>query len=408
LTSVEFKIKDFFYIIQIFIQFLIFFFSLFLRILLYFFVGFYFMHKNWALIDLIKLSFYNKVNDNLIFEIIDKYDSYEEFINASLPPKLNLIFNQGELFRSRKIKPEIEAEKQLELAQKFNYKIISFWDDEYPNYLKHIYGPPPYIFVRGQLKKSDNECIAMVGTRRCSSYGKIQTERFAEYFAQRDIVVVSGLAFGIDTFAHKATIKAGGATYAVIASGLDCLSPSTMQKNADEIVDNGGAIISTFKIGTKALPAFFLLRNRIISGLSKGVIVMESRLKGGALNTARFARDQNREVYAVPGNISNETSQGTNKLIADSLSKLALSPEYVFNDLSFQSSLNTTISDIKVIEFQSKSEELIYNTITQDPLHIDEIINLTELDTSTVMVDLLNLEFRNLIRQTAGRQYYKI
>lgn len=366
------------------------------------------MVKNWSSADLIKLSYFKGVSDNIIYEIVDLYESYEEFKNANLPAKLNLIFNQGELFRSSKVQPEIEVQKQIEICEKNDFKIITFWDDEYPYYLKHVYGPPPFLFVKGNLKKADNDCIAIVGTRRCSSYGKIQTERFAEYFSQRDIVVVSGLAFGIDTFAHKSTIKVGGTTYAVIASGLDSISPSTMQKNAEEIVESGGAIITTFKCKTKALPPYFLLRNRIISGISKAVLVVESRIKGGALNTARFARDQNREVYSLPGNVSNETSQGTNKLIADTLSKVALSPEYIYSDLGFENSLNTTINDIKKIDFQSESEEIIYNSITQEPIHIDELITKTEIDTSMVMVDLLNLEFRNLIRQTAGKQYYKI
>ena len=142
--------------------------------------------------------------------------------------------------------------------------------------------------------------------------------------------------------------------------------------------------------------------------MSKAVLVIESRYKGGALNTARFALDQNRDLYALPGNVSSETSDGTNKLIADSSAKAALSPEFVYLDLGFKNSFNITINDIKKVEFQSKSEEMIYNTLSQEPLHIDEIINITELETSIVMVDLLNLEFRNLIRQSAGKQYYKL
>lgn len=366
------------------------------------------MVKGWATEDILKLSFYKGVNDSLIYKIVDLYSSFDEFINAKLPPEINLILNQGELFQSSKFKPEDEVQKQFELCNNNNFKIISFWDDEYPKYLKHIYLPPPFIFVRGSIESLEKDCIAIVGTRRNSSYGRIQTERFAEYFAIRDIVVVSGLAYGIDTLAHKATIKAGGKTIAVIASGLDCVSPSTMEKNGEEIVETGGCVISTFKCGVRALPPYFLARNRIISGLSKAVLVIESRYKGGALNTARFALDQNRDLYALPGNVSSETSDGTNKLIADSSAKAALSPEFVYLDLGFKNSFNITINDIKKVEFQSKSEEMIYNTLSQEPLHIDEIINITELETSIVMVDLLNLEFRNLIRQSAGKQYYKL
>ena len=366
------------------------------------------MVKSWTTEEILKLSYYKGVNDSLIYKIIELYNSFDEFINAKLPPEINLILNQGELFQSNKFKPEDEVLKQLEICKKNNFKIISFWDDSYPKYLKHIYLPPPFIFVRGSLESLEKDCIAIVGTRKNSSYGRIQTERFAEYFANRDIVIVSGLAYGIDTLAHKSTMKTGGKTIAVIASGLDCVSPSTMEKNAEEIVETGGCIVSTFKCEVRALPPYFLARNRIISGLSKAVLVIESRYKGGALNTARFAIDQNRELYALPGNVSNETSEGTNKLLADSAAKVAISPEYVYLDLGFKNSFNITINDIKKVEFQSKTEEIIYNTLSQEPLHIDEIINITELETSIVMVDLLNLEFRNLIRQSVGKQYYKL
>lgn len=367
-----------------------------------------YLTKNWTKLDILTLSFYKSVNSSIIQQIVELYESYDEFKNSELPSNLNLIFNQGELFQKNHQKPEYEAEKQIEICEENNYKIVSFWDKEFPTYLKHIYLPPTFIYVKGELQEKDTNAIAIVGTRKCSSYGKIQTERFAEYFAQRNIIVVSGLAYGIDTFAHKATTKKGGKTYAVIASGLDCISPSSFAKNADEIVDSGGAIISIFKCKTKALPPYFLHRNRIISGISKGVIIVESKIKGGALNTARFARDQNREVYAIPGNLSSETSKGTNHLIAENLSKLALSPEYVLKDLGIEESTNISINDLPEIKFQTNTEKILYNALTYEPQHIDELINKTELDTAQVMVDLLNLEFRSLIRQIAGKNYYKV
>lgn len=364
--------------------------------------------KNWSKLDILTLSFYKSVNSSIIQQIVELYDSYDEFKHSELPSNLNLIFNQGELFQKIHQKPDYEAEKQIEICDENNFKIVSFWDDDYPTYLKHIYLPPTFIYVKGNLQDKDANAIAIVGTRKCSPYGRIQTERFAEYFAQRDIIVVSGLAYGIDTFAYKATTKVGGITYAVVASGLDCISPSTFAKNADDIVDNGGAIISIFKCKTKALPPYFLQRNRIISGISKGIIVVESKIKGGALNTARFARDQNREVYAIPGNLSSETSQGTNHLITENLSKLAFSPEYIIKDLGIENSINISMNDLPEIKFQSNSEKILYDTLSYEPQHIDELIILTELDTAQVMVDLLNLEFRSLIRQIAGKNYYKV
>ncbi len=364
--------------------------------------------KNWDKIDVLKLSFFKNVNSAIVQQVIDLYNSYDEFVNSNLPANLNLIFNQGELFLKTNQKPEIEAENQIELCEKNKVRLVSLWDLDYPYYLKHIFQPPTFLFVKGELGESDKNAIAIVGTRKCSNYGRIQTERFAEYMAQRDIIVVSGLAYGIDTYAHKATIKAGGTTYAVIASGVDCLSPSTMLKNAEEIVDNGGAVISTFKCKTRALPPYFLHRNRIISGISRAVLVSESKVKGGALNTARFARDQNRDVYAIPGNLSSEQSQGTNKLILDSLAKLAYSPEYILKDIGITDNFALSLDSLPKIEFQSDTEKIIYESLSYEPQHIDEIINNTNLDTAQVMVDLLNLEFRNLIRQITGKNYFKL
>lgn len=364
--------------------------------------------KNWTKQDILNLTFFKNVNSSIIQQVIELYGSYDEFLNANLPTNLNLIFNQGELFVKKNEKPEIEAAEQIEICEKNNIKLISLWDKEYPYYLKHIYQAPTFLFVKGELSESDANAIAIVGTRKCSNYGRIQTERFAEYFAQRNIVIVSGLAYGIDTYAHKATIKAGGKTYAVIASGIDCVSPSTAIKNAEEIVESGGAIISTFRCKTRALPPYFLHRNRIISGISRAILVTESRIKGGALNTARFARDQNREVYALPGNVSSEQSQGTNKLILDTLAKLAFSPEFMMKDIGINDNLSLSIESLPKIEFQNESEKIIYDTLSFEPQHIDDIINKSELDTAQVMVDLLNLEFRNLIRQVAGKNYYKI
>lgn len=364
--------------------------------------------KDWTKFDLLKLTFFKNVNSTVIQQVVELYNSYDEFTNSPLPTNLNLIFNQGQLFQNKQSLPENEAEKQFEIIEKNNFKLISIWEKEYPLYLKHIYLPPTFIFVKGQLQSPEKNAIAIVGTRKCSHYGKIQTEKFAEYLAQREIIIVSGMAYGIDTIAHKSAINAGGITYAVIASGLDCISPSTAIKTSDEIIDSGGAIISIFNCKTKALPAYFLHRNRIISGLSKGIVITESRKKGGALNTARFARDQNREVYAVPGNLSSEQSGGTNKLIADNLSKLALSPEFVMKDLGIENNFNISINEIPELNFQNESERILYEALTYEPIHIDELIVKTELDTAQVMVDLLNLEFRNLIRQVSGKNYYKV
>jgi DNA processing protein len=366
-------------------------------------------HK-WNDAGLVKLHFYKGLTPTLIKEIVDKYHSYEHFLNADLPEKLNLIVNQGELFRRGIKKPETESVRQLDLAEKHDIKLISIWDAEYPSLLKEIYSAPPLLFVKGNLQTPSANCVSIVGTRKCSNYGRINTERFAEFFSKRNIIVVSGLAYGIDSIAHNSVVNSGGTTYAVIASGIDKLSPSTSVKNAERIIETGGAIISTYMCGTPALPAYFLQRNRIIAGISKATLVVESRIKGGSLNTAKFARDENRELYAMPGNITSPNSEGTNDLISRGLALLAYSPEQIYKELSFAEQENLSTEDIATrnspqINFTNENEKIIYENLSYEPIHVDQLTEKCKIDISTILVNLLNLEFSGAVKQLPGKYY---
>lgn len=362
---------------------------------------------NWDISGVLKLQFYRGLNPSHIRHIVESYSSYDEFIHAELPPELNLIINQGELFRRGIKKPDVEAEKQIEKCENFGVKIITFWDSRYPDSLKQIHHPPTVIYTKGHLRESSTDCLAIVGTRRCSTYGRLNSERFSDYFSKRGIIIVSGLARGIDTFAHNVAKANNGNTYAVVASGLDKISPHYSNKNAEEIIDLGGAIISIFPCSIAAKPPYFLQRNRIISGLSKATLVIESRFKGGALNTARFARDQDREVFALPGNISSEQSEGTNDLIKRGLAQLASSPENLYKELSFENSINFTINDVQEIVFNDNDEKEIYDKIGFEPLHVDEISRITNMEIQQLLVTLLNLEFSGVIRQLPGKYYVR-
>lgn len=328
-------------------------------------------------------------------------------MSTDLPQRLNLLLHQGELFKKASKIPEKEAEKQLEISEKENIKIVSFWEHSYPYLLKHIYESPPMLFVKGELQEADKPAISIVGTRKCSQYGRIMAERFAEYFAAKGIIVVSGLAYGIDSIAHLAAVKAGGVTYAVIGSGIDKLSPSTSVKNSEKIIENGGAIISMFKNNVKAFPAFFLQRNRIISGISKATLIVESKYKGGSLNTAKFANLQNRDVYAIPGNIGAKNSEGTNNLIKNSMAALASSPELLFDEIGYENHSNYRITELPEIKFTSNEEKEIYSHLNFDPIHIDTLAVKVNMDMPQLLVVLLNMEFSNLIKQLPGKYYIK-
>ncbi|MFN3781937.1 MAG: DNA-processing protein DprA, partial [Candidatus Kapaibacteriota bacterium] len=206
-----------------------------------------------------------------------------------------------------------EAESQIFKAESFNAKIVSFWDENYPKLLKEIQYPPLILFIKGNLEPNGTS-ISIVGTRKNTQYGKLVAENFARFFVENGLTITSGLAYGIDTISHLAAIESKGKTYGILACGLDCVTPSLTRNLIDKILENNGAVITEYKFGTKALPVYFPQRNRIISGISIATIVVESDIKGGAMITARFAFDQNREVYSIPGNINSPKSRGTNYL----------------------------------------------------------------------------------------------
>jgi len=254
---------------------------------------------------------------------------------------------------------------------------------------------------------NDKTAIAIVGTRKLTSYGKLTTERFSEFFAANNIVVVSGLAYGIDTISHLATVRAGGITYAVIPSSIDTISPFASQKNAEKIVDGGGAIISEYRFGVQAILASFPQRNRIIAGVSLATIVIECGIKSGALITAKIASSESREVFAVPGNINSSKSDGTNKLIKDNLAIIAISPESVLEDLGLAKLIAERSIEEHGINFDDPQEEKLYNILNFEPIHIDNLADKSEMEFSTVSGKLLMLEFKGLIKQLPGKYYLR-
>ena len=206
------------------------------------------------------------------------------------------------------------AENQMDLLARTKARLITFWDKEYPPFLKKIYDPPVVLFVRGHFEENDSKSMAIVGTRSPSSYARLMAEKFARELAQKNITVVSGLARGVDTVAHQHALSAGGRTIAVLGSGVDVIYPGENSKLSDDIISHG-SLVSELPMGTRPDAPHFPRRNRIISGMSLGSLVIEAGQNSGALITADFAVEQGREVFAVPGNINNPKSIGCNKLI---------------------------------------------------------------------------------------------
>ena len=300
---------------------------------------------------------------------------------------------------------DINPDAELELMEKEGIQAVVLTDDYYPKNLKEIFNPPAILYYRGSLNFLDNICLAVVGTRKFSNYGQQVTEDIVSQLAKNNITIISGLALGIDAIAHKACLDAGGQTIAILGSGADkqCVYPSSNRYIAEKIIASGGGIISEYPIGTNPTKFSFPMRNRIVSGLSRAVLVIEAPESSGALITARYALDQNRDVWAVPGNIYNPNNQGTNKLIKDG-AKLITSADDILQELNIQTVLTELQSSPPIDKVE---EKIIFDLLTREPLHIDKIKKMSTLDINVLLSTLTMLEIRGLIKDTGGKNYIR-
>ncbi|MEW6509373.1 MAG: DNA-processing protein DprA [Bacteroidota bacterium] len=314
-------------------------------------------------------------------------------------------------FRSGSMKEaERFADDQLARLSRLGGAIISFWDREYPSLLKKTFDPPPFLFIRGNLEERDNLSLAVVGTREPSPYGVQMTERFASGLAGLGITVVSGLARGIDTVAHGATLRAGHRTIAVIGSGLDIVYPTENQGLAARITSHG-ALLSEFPLGTKPDAVNFPRRNRIVSGMTLGTLVVETGPEGGAMITAHLAVEQSREVFAVPSSVSNKKSSGTNLLIKEGKAKLTETVDDILAELAprLRGILpRETTPRREPQEALTLFEQRILDAMDDSPLHIDALAGRAGLAVSDALVHLLALEFKGVVRQSAGKMFARI
>lgn len=294
--------------------------------------------------------------------------------------------------------------KEQEKLDKLNASIVTVWDKEYPSVLKKIYDPPLLLYTIGSFDEKDIYSISIVGTRQPTNYGKVQTERITSDLVNQGITIVSGMARGIDSIAHNKALKENGRTIAVVGSGLDVIYPPENKKLFQEISEKG-LIVSEYSLGAKPDAQNFPKRNRIISGLSLGTIIIETGISGGATQTAAFALDQGKEVFAVPGNLGIRQSEGTNLLIQKGEAGLIRSAEDVLEalELKLKPILGKNIP--KKIEGLNLFEEKIIATISTEPLQIDKIAEITKLNTSECLVHLLSLEFRGLVKQLPGKMF---
>jgi len=282
-----------------------------------------------------------------------------------------------------------------------NYDFITINDDIYPECLKEISDPPEKLYYKGNLELLKSErMIAVVGTRNPSSYGKLCCEYMIKKMSKADITIVSGFAKGIDSIAHKTSLITGTKTIAVIASGLDIVYPASNFSLYREIEEKG-LILTEYEPGTKPFKGNFPQRNRIIAGLSKGVIVVESKDRGGSLITADLALEYNRDVYAVPGDIFSEYSKGCNNLIRDAKAKSLSHIKELLEDYNWENK-----EENKSLKF-TKNQDLILNSLSTEK-SFDQILEETKIAQTEILSELINLEIMGLIKSIAGGRYKKI
>jgi DNA processing protein len=370
--------------------------------------------ENW-----IRLIRADGVGPTTFAKLLKQFRSVERALGASVSElaKVNGIgFKTAERIAGSRDK--FNTKKELALAEKLGVWIVNAADKRYPPALKQIYDPPPVLYVKGTLERADNLAIAIVGSRRNSTYGAEQASRFAHFLASAGFTIVSGMARGIDTAAHRGALSAGGRTIAVQGCGLVNVFPPENKKLQGLILDCG-ASISELPLGYEALSENFPSRNRIISGLSMGVIVIEAPARSGALITVKAALEQNREVMVVPGKIDSPISVGSHRLIkegarlVDCVEDVMETLGYIGEDLKghVSSAAKKARADVEGPLFDvgrlnlSDAEKAIYDCLGREAMHVDEVIVGTGLGAGKVNSELISLRLKGLIKQLPGNMF---
>lgn len=297
----------------------------------------------------------------------------------------------------------LSLDRVMARLERLGVQVLTWADDQYPPLLREIAASPPVLYVRGALTPEDNWAIAVVGTRRMTRYGEEVTRRLVSELVQAGLTIVSGLALGVDRQAHQVALESGGRTIAVLGSGIDRIYPASNRSLARRIVENG-ALVSDYPPGTPPDAANFPPRNRIISGLARGTLVVEAGERSGALITARFAAEQGRDVFAVPGSILSPHSRGTNQLIREGAIPV-LEARDILEALNMVQV--ETQREARSLLPENETEMRILAVLSHEPMHMDEIGQATGLDAATVAGTLTLMELKGFVRAAGGMTYVR-
>ena len=363
----------------------------------------------------IALNMIDGVGPIRVRALLDRFGTPEAILSA---PRGELVQVEGvgeEVARCiTSWRDSVDLDAQLSRIETAGVRVVTRDDPEYPKNLREIYDPPLVLYVKGTLREDERMAMAIVGSRRTTLYGQEMSRKLAFQLARLGITVVSGLARGIDTEAHRGALQAKGRTVAVIGCGIDTMYPPENKELAEQIVDKGGAVVTEFPFGVKPDKQNFPMRNRIISGWSLGVVVVEANLKSGALITSAQAAEQGRQVFAVPGRADSILSRGTNKLIKDG-AKLTEDVEDVLSEFEYLlprkaeetrdggAELGGTKPALKL----SETEANVVAYIGDEEVAIDDIIRASGLTSAAVSATLLALEMKRIVKQLPGKQYVR-
>jgi DNA processing protein len=335
-------------------------------------------------------------------KLVDRLGSAERAWSASAEELRDCGVEERALPELFRVRQSLDLDAELARIHSRGAKVLT-WDDlTYPAALAETYMRPAILYLQGTIEPGDSQAIAVVGTRRPSLYGQTQVAKLVPLLVQKGLTIVSGLAVGVDTIAHRLALESGGRTIAVLGSGLDVLYPSQNRGLAERIAQRG-AVVTEYAMGTKPDAFNFPARNRIISGLSLGTIVIEAGYKSGALITARFACEQNREVFAFPGRSSDVQSAGCNTLIRRGHAKLVADCEDILEELNLDVAMQQL--EIRHVMAENETEARLLNILSSEPMHTDEVGRQAGLSAADVSSTLTMLELKGAIRQVGSMHY---
>lgn len=336
-----------------------------------------------------------------IKRLLERFQTPEAVFRASMKELLEVEGLSVKVANEiRKGPSEQAVKKEMDLVEKAGGMMITMKDEAYPPRLRNIYDPPPLLYLKGALKKEDELAVSIVGSRKTTPYGRWITEKISQALVRNGVTIVSGMARGVDSVAHLGAISGGGRTLAVLGCGVDVVYPPENRNLFGKIIEQG-AVLSEFPMGSPPEGGHFPKRNRIISGLSMGVVVVEAGPDSGSLITANYALEQGREVFAIPGNVGAGGSRGTNRLIKDG-AKLVESSDDILEEILPQWQREKEEAKPRGPAL-SEEEKALYEMLSETPLHIDAIIRESRFDPGKVSSLLLHLELKGVIAQWPGK-----